>query len=256
MSEHEMPTSEEVEETMEEEKESEFKQYPGNAHYRPGRERPVNVPVQAISQGEKSEKPKVEKIVTGEVIKQKKSRGRKFRDFFLGADGTTVREYIICDVIVPAIKNVILDSIYAFSDGIGGGVEMLLFGERGARRGRSGGIFARRNSNQTYVPYDQVGNRGRALPARQLSPASRARHDFDELIIADRVEAEHILENMFEQLAQYGLVAVADLYSMAGITPEYTDQNWGWSDLRGSQIVRVPNGYLLDMPQPIYLGKY
>ncbi|FAA01395.1 MAG TPA: hypothetical protein [Siphovirus UK_ancient_CT89] len=43
---------------------------------------------------------------------------------------------------------------------------------------------------------------------------------------------------------------VGDLYGMAGISQTYTDENWGWRDLRGARAVRARNGYILDLPKP------
>ena len=77
----------------------------------------------------------------------------------------------------------------------------------------------------------------------------------DEIIIASRGEAEEIIDKMNEIIVNYDVVSVADLYEMIGYDKKsrYTDFNYGWSDLRGAKAVRVPDGFLLDLPRPIRL---
>lgn len=72
----------------------------------------------------------------------------------------------------------------------------------------------------------------------------------DEVIIETRVEAEHVLDRMVDLLKQYDQVTVSDLCDLVGATAAYTDNKWGWTDLRGADIRRVREGYLLKLPQP------
>ena len=83
-----------------------------------------------------------------------------------------------------------------------------------------------------------------------MSHRGRAAHDFDEIILDTRREAEEVLSRLYDILSKYEVVTVSDLYDLTGIDSNYTDQDWGWTELRGSQIVNVRNGYLLDLPKP------
>jgi len=57
---------------------------------------------------------KVEKVVTG-VVKVKKTNGfEKLAGTFVPDDVDSVKSYIMQDIIVPAIKDVILDAVRAF----------------------------------------------------------------------------------------------------------------------------------------------
>lgn len=40
---------------------------------------------------------------------------------------------------------------------------------------------------------------------------------------------------------------------MAGLKPKYTDYDWGWTDIRGAQIVAQHGSYLVKLPPPISL---
>jgi hypothetical protein len=51
----------------------------------------------------------------------------------------------------------------------------------------------------------------------------------------------------------YGQASISDLYELVGITANFTDNKWGWTDLRSSSVSRARDGYLLNLPRPILL---
>lgn len=86
-----------------------------------------------------------------------------------------------------------------------------------------------------------------------LSRASRTRHDFNDIVIQYRPEAEEVVSRMFDLLERYGSVEVADLYELTGIASSHTDHKWGWTDLRGARVRPIrggKDGYLLELPEP------
>lgn len=82
-----------------------------------------------------------------------------------------------------------------------------------------------------------------------MSSRGRATHDFDEIILPDRGEAQAVIDGMFETLQRYQVVTVADLYALVGISGNFTDNKYGWDDLSGASILRIRGGYLLDLPK-------
>lgn len=203
-----------------------------------------------IEEEPKPEK-KVEKVVSGNVVRKKKPLGRRFREIFISGDSQTVIQYIVAEVIVPAAKDMLADAATS-------GVERLLFGEshanrRGSRsRSRYGGSAynynaqysqSRRSSNRP--PWQEDRDRPRAISKR-----ARSTHDFQEIILNTRSEAETVVERMFDLTEQYETATVADLYDLLGIQTQYTDNKWGWYDVRDFHVRRVREGYLLDIPKP------
>jgi hypothetical protein len=85
---------------------------------------------------------------------------------------------------------------------------------------------------------------------RQMSPRARARHNFDEIVLESRQEAEDVLERLYDLVEQYGSASVSDLLELVGIAATHTDQKWGWEELRGAHATRIRGGYLLDLPEP------
>ena len=60
---------------------------------------------------------------------------------------------------------------------------------------------------------------------------------------------EGIIEHLSEK---YKVISVAELYDLASITTHnYTCNNYGWVDLRGSSVVRVRDGYILKLPRAL-----
>lgn len=191
------------------------------------------------------EQPKIERVTSGEAVRRRRGLGRQFKETFIAGSARMAVDYILLEVIVPSIQEMMIDALQ-------GGTERYIRGESRLRRGS-------RTSNPYSAAPPQVNYQGmstnRPPTTRALSQQARSRHDFGEIIITDRREAEDVLDRMYDILSRYGSVPVSSLYTMTGIQASHTDEKWGWSSLRGSQIVRRRDGrYLLDLPAPEPLG--
>lgn len=187
-------------------------------------------------QGASDNGKKLEKVVTGPVKIKKKSEVRKFADVFISEDAANVKNYILMDVLVPAIKK-------AISDIVTDGVDMILYG--GNRRPRSSGSVS--YTNGSYVSYSKMSDRDRR---DDRYSSNRYQYRYDDIILNTRGEAEDVLARMDELMDMYNQVSVGDLYDLVGITGNYTDEKYGWTNLRNAEPVRVNNGYLLKLPKP------
>jgi hypothetical protein len=163
--------------------------------------------------------------------------GSKARELFLGEDATTVKEYVVQDILIPALKETI-------SDMVSQGLELALFGTTKGKRNKK--------SNATYTSYSSYYEKDerpqRSRRTQNTRPNSRRR--IDEVILGTRGEADEVLYTMYDLLRDYGAVTVEDLYELIGERSEYTDQKWGWTDLTGSRVRRIRDGYLLEIPEP------
>lgn len=184
------------------------------------------------------EKKVVKKVVKGGVKKRKKPLSKKLTETFIGEDIDNVSSYIINDVLIPAAKSTIFDMVQ-------GGFEMLLFGERRGYSSRS------RGNNKSYVSYNNYSNK--RDDRRDISYRDRARHNFDDIILETRAEAQDVLGGLSDLIQDYDSASVADLYDLLGVTGNFTDNKYGWTDLRNASIRPVRGGYLVDLPRPILL---
>ena len=110
-------------------------------------------------------------------------------------------------------------------------------------RGRtSGGGNMRTNYGSVYR---SVGT----AQTREVSPRGRSTHDFTEIILESRAEADLILDQMSFLLEEYGAVTVADLYASAGVSGvTFVDQQFGWESLAKAGVRHIREGFLIDLP--------
>jgi hypothetical protein len=194
---------------------------------------------------------KIEKVTQGSIERRKKPLSKRFADIFVGGDARSVWNYIAFDIMVPAAKDML-------SDAVSSGIDQMLFGgdqrwgsQRGRRgsRGQSGPLgtmsYGGRNGP---INYQSATSRGPVGP--QMSSRGRASHNFDEIVLESRADAEEVIDNMFNLLSKYEQVSVAEMYELVGATSHFTDNKWGWTSLQGSGVSRVRGGYLLNLPRP------
>lgn len=187
----------------------------------------------------------VKKVTTGKVIVQKKSFGTKFKDLFIAADFNSVSRYILMEVLIPAVRNLMWEASSK-------GIERMIFGERAAQR-RMYGSGSRTIYNSPVsrpIPYPSAVGSPMAPRGLPVSPnPSTSRYNRDEFIIATREDANAVLEMMNNIIDQYEVASVADLYDLLGVESSHTDQKWGWVQLGDVTIRQTREGFLLDLPQ-------
>ena len=174
---------------------------------------------------------KVERVATGKT--RKKNEVRKFADAFISEDVHSVKDYIIQEVLIPSVKKAIVEMFDS-------GINMLMYGEAKSKN------RDRRDSRVSYTKYYER--------ERDYARGTRTRvrgYDYDDIIMDTRRDAEEVLDRMQDLIETYGIVSVGDLYDLVGITGSFTDNNYGWTNLRGANVQRVRDGYLLKLPKAL-----
>lgn len=180
-----------------------------------------------------TEEKRAEKIVHGKV-KTKKNNTRKLANIFISEDAANVKNYIVLDVIIPAVKKAIYDLVV-------GTLDMSLYGGRGgAKRSTADRV--------SFKDYNSISCRdGRSYETSRTTSG----YSYDDIILETRGEAEAVLSRMDEIMEEYEIVRVADLYDLVGHTGDYTDNKYGWTNIRNAKIVRVHDGYKIEMPRAL-----
>ena len=176
---------------------------------------------------------KIEKVVRGKVKTKPKSGVSKITDIFISEDASNVKSYILMDVLVPAVKK-------AISDIVRDGIDMILYGESRGRRSSTTSSYV------SYRDYSRSDDRDRFRDSR-----TRSGYNHDDIILESRGEAEEVLTRMDELIDTYGVVSVADLYDLIGKSCEYTDNKYGWTNIRNAEPIRVRDGYMLKLPKAL-----
>ena len=174
-------------------------------------------------------KKKTEKVVSGMVTRKKQSGLSKAGKLLMPGDTGGLKNYILMDVLVPSIKR-------AISDIVCNGINMLL-GEPARSKDRN---VASRVSYRQYYD-DRRDDRPK--------PRTHAVYDYDDLVFDNRGDAEEVLYRMEELVDRFQTVSVADLFDMAGVTCDYTANKYGWTDLHGTYVDRVHDGYVIRLPR-------
>lgn len=198
---------------------------------------------------ENIEPKKVERVISGDVVRRKKPLSKRFLETFVGGDARGVWSYVAFDILIPAAKDMIVDAGKE-------AIERSIYGDSTSSRRRS----SKRSLGDSplgHFAYNRISSSSRDREShrddprnREVSRHGRATHNFDEIILPTRVECEHVIDRLFDLVNRYENATVADLYDLVGVTGNYTDEKWGWTDIRGAGVTRVRNGYLLDLPKP------
>lgn len=174
---------------------------------------------------------KVQKVVSGKVKEKKKSGVRKFADTFISEDVGSVKNYIIGDFIIPLIQKTICDIFEEIP-------KTIFYGKSRDKRSSGDRVSYRSYSDRRdYRRYDHRDSR------------SRTRFDSDDIIFDSRGEAEKVLSVMDEIMDEYELVRVSDFYDLAGLSCPYVWNDYGWTNIRNAEVVRVRDGYVIKMPK-------
>lgn len=197
----------------------------------------------------KEEREKVEKVIQGTARARKLPWYRRAANSFVAEDAQTVGDYILVDILVPAIKTAIRDIIV-------GGTERTLFGVTG-RGGTRGPAYGGLRGNQRSIreKYNEVSTAEAARRSQGGPPAQQRASTFDykELYFDTRQDAIEVIDSMVSRIALYHEATVKDLYDYCGISGDYTAHGYGWYDLSDANVRQFRGAWLLELPNPVPL---
>lgn len=195
------------------------------------------------------EKKTIEAVTEGPVIRRKTPLGKRFASLFIAGDSDTVWKYVAMEVMLPGARDIVADAVTQY-------VERMIFGEARSVSRRTG-LRPTSSTSAGYVSYNRYAQAPKASPeaprAGALSVRNRPSHNVDDIVLSTRVEAENVIDRLFDLIAKYEQATVADLYELVHETPNFVDNKWGWRDIRGADVQRVRDGYLLRLSAPIAL---
>ena len=184
----------------------------------------------------------VKKVTTGAVIQRNQSMFRRMIASLVSTESSqSVGEYLMLEVLIPAAKNMIVDTIEQAAN-------RFFYGDsrpRGTTTGARPG-YTSYNRIHSSAPLTTPG-------VRSISQRTRTNHEFSEVILETRGEAEDVIDGLRILIEQYEVATVADLYDLLGASGNFTDNQWGWYDLRSASVRHVRQGYLLVLPRTVQI---
>lgn len=212
---------------------------------------PSNSNKQATQVNAPTQEKNLTKITTGPVSKRKPTFTEKIRRVFLGGELQVTAKYVATDVLLPALKNLVVDATSK-------GIERVIYGESSPRR---------RMANQPQGPrvsYNSPVNRGyQQQPQYQRNNPNnvimmpdqppfggrgRKTQVVGEIILSTRKEAEEVLERLNDLIDKFDVASVADLCEVTGLPSSYTDNSWGWVNLSFVKVRQIREGFVIDFP--------
>lgn len=177
---------------------------------------------------ERKERPRMKSVVKSSTNAKKPSIVRKVWNAFFPEDVESMKDYILLDVIIPALKDAAEDTFHATIRGVG--------------------------SPRKKTRYDHVSSKvSYASDDRRRTDYTNRRNaifNYDEVIFDTRDDAEIVLTTMEEALAAYEEVTVLDFYDLSGRTIENAmAARYGWTDLSNARVVRGFDGYYIQLPK-------
>lgn len=187
----------------------------------------------------KDEEHRVKKVTKGTTKKNQESSLQKFTKAFIPEDAKSVKDYVVEEApgfIMSFLRRLfqnLLDTYLPENGRYSGGGRSYRSGTNSAfrydtiRAGSSTGAVKSRNTNTVY--------------------------EYENVTFEIYEDAQDVLDGLYDCLERYEKVRVFDLYDLAGVATNATDRNYGWTDLRGSRIVSVREGWVIDLPRAIPL---
>ena len=201
-----------------------IEQYPGNSNKQKPNARPTP-----------------EAVVEGRVIVRKPNVFARLRRLFVLDDPSTIGAWLVGEVVLPAVRDLVFDSITgAASRSLYGGDSRFRPSTTKPAVGGAG-----------KVSYNSISSGRPAQPRGANEPP-------EDIVIENRGDAQMILDTLREYASLYGHATRADFYALSGATPPnaFIENAWGWTaeDLYRTAIRHVQGGYILTLPRPVSMS--
>lgn len=178
----------------------------------------------------------------------KKPMSRKFADIFISDQADTVGHFIVEEVIIPGVKDALLDILHGSIDRI--------FGSSAY-----GGYNSKRRQRFEEASWRKYHDRGSGSRySYDEDDDDRPRHSsvYDESVFNlntdDKYKRNRVMERITDRMHDQHYLSIYDMKSILGFRSrdmDPSDDDWGWDDLRDLRTYRDRKGnYIIELPRP------
>ena len=190
--------------------------------------------------------------VKGLAKKRRKSPFKKFADVFFEEALSTVKQSLITEVIIPTIKDFLADIFI-------GGVERTLYGSGSSRSKRSRKVSNSLVPVTSYNAYYNSDRKRLTTKDKKEKKEDIETFTFEDIVLRDRASAKDFLDDINARIVEYGNISIAEVYEALDeelVSVNFSENDYGWDKVLPNEIiVRVPNGFWLNLPKPVQLVK-
>jgi hypothetical protein len=86
-----------------------------------------------------------------------------------------------------------------------------------------------------------------------ITPEMESTREASKIPLRNRKEAMEVLISLEELIEKYGFVSLSDYYDLCGKPSEFTDNKYGWKDMKRTAIAMNKYGYILELPKATLL---
>lgn len=204
------------------------------------REFPSNSNTSKLKEMQRPERPHATSIASRTNNKVPDTAMKRFIKLFLAEDVDDVGEYLVKDLIIPGVKDVFFNFLWA-----------LFWGDR--RAGGSIGLNGRTNYNKvSQTAKIRTLGGGNKTPKEDPEEIQALKKlDLNNIQFASQAEAKEVLMAMKMYLDEYPSVPAGYLQELLGETKDWTSEYYGWTDLGDARIRPTSRGgWLLVLPRP------
>lgn len=228
-----------------------------NTDYTKASEKKV-VPLQSVKDTEgveTEEKKRPEKVISGEVVVKKPGLMTRTKRALFGEEGSrNVGKYVAGEIVLPAVKNIIVDTITS-------GINILVYGDAGSnsRANYSNNNYANQrhyagrpvNYGAQYRSSSKPAGTGSVRLGHSTASRSVRTFNSEDYILPSRNDAVALLDALSEIGDQYDTVTLADFYDLVGKESVFTDNNFGWTidEISYGDVRPARSGYVVVLSQ-------
>lgn len=201
----------------------------------------MDLPNKSETPGPAPKKKDIKPVIPG-AVQVPRPATRRFFDFLLAESPKALARKIGHDVLVPRAKAGFEEAINSFLSG-------MLWGDSSNKPVSNmvrGTVLRGGGTNYAGISSAPSG----LQQAQSALPVPQSSGNYQDIVCPTQQHAELVLANLYDLLNEYRVVAVADLYELANITPQISDNAFGWVSLDGARITKARDGFLLELPRP------
>lgn len=202
---------------------------------------PSNTLKERNKQAQKKEKPDLKCVVSGKTKPVPQSFWSKVFVGIKPASGQTMKGFIFDEIVTPLIQRAVVE-------GVTGAINYLVKGDAYADR---------KNNNsfgKSYINYNGISSgKSNGNDSQYVYSGKNSGMEIENVWFESRVDAQRVLDEMQNVIANYDILTVNGFYDIIGRTNiiDPSNEKFGWSDLRNAYITASRGGWVIHLPHPM-----
>lgn len=202
---------------------------------------PSNTLKERNKQAQKKEKPDLKCVVSGKSKPVPQSLWSKVFVGIKPASGQTMKSFIFDEIVTPLIQRAVVE-------GVTGAINYLVKGDAYADRKNNSSF------GKSYINYNGISSgKSNSNGSQYVYSGKNSGMEIENVWFESRVDAQRVLDEMQNVIANYDILTVNGFYDIIGRTNiiDPSNEKFGWSDLRNAYITASRGGWVIHLPHPM-----